>query len=89
MKKKILSIVGVAAFAVAVAFNINAGLNVNNQMDITMENMEALGQGEDITIECTQSNCRGGKCHWSTHIPSCPCEANGYTGWTCNNWSGI
>ncbi len=48
MKKKVLSIIGVTAFAVAMALHINAGLN-SSQMDVTTGNVEALAQGESGT----------------------------------------
>ena len=47
MKKKIISIIGVVTFAVAVAFNINAGLSNGTDIDIMLANVEALGQGEN------------------------------------------
>lgn len=91
MKKKILSFVGLAAFAGLMAFNVNMGLNSNAEIDVMLANMEVIAQTElpDTNIDCTQSNCRGGRCHQSTYNSSCPCEANGMPGWTCNNWSGI
>ena len=45
MKKKVFSIIGVAAFAVAVALNMNISAN-NNESDLVLANVEALAQGE-------------------------------------------
>ncbi len=67
MKKKILSIAGVAVFAGAMAFNINASLSKN--MDLTMANVEALAQGE---VSIGQYGCR--------HTENCICifyDSNG------------
>ncbi|GHT22166.1 hypothetical protein FACS189430_03530 [Bacteroidia bacterium] len=45
MKKRIFSTAGVATFAVAMAFNINAGISSNAATDIALANVEALVQG--------------------------------------------
>jgi hypothetical protein len=90
MKRKVFSIIGIAAVTGVIAVTITTSLHNDTQLDIALANIEAIAQSEDgATIECTQSNCRGGKCHQSSYDPSCPCTANGYPGWTCNNWSGI
>ncbi len=52
MRRKILSIVGVAAFTVAVAFNISTNLSNDAEMDVTMANVEALAQGESWISGC-------------------------------------
>jgi len=46
MKKKIISIIGMAAFAVAVAFNASINLSSNAQSGLTLENIEALARNE-------------------------------------------
>lgn len=46
MKRKLFSVIGVAAFAVAVALNINAGLSNDTAMDVTLVNVEALAGSE-------------------------------------------
>ncbi len=87
MKKKIFSIVGVAAFAVAVAFNINTSLSDNAEMDMTLAQIEALARNEipEVVIGCNRSNCKGGTCHkfsepWNS---SCPCAFSGYSWQGC------
>jgi hypothetical protein len=62
-----LTILGVAAFAVAVAFNISAGLGSNAQMDVALANIEALATSEinpDCPNGCLQS-C--GDCYCYQH----------------------
>ena len=76
MKKKIISIIGIAVFAVAVALNISVAFNKDTEMDLYLANTEALAMKEDV-ITCTKSNCCGGLCHEFSYILSCPCKANG------------
>ena len=45
MKKKVFSIIGVAAFAVAMALNINFSAKTNSS-DMLFANVEALAKGE-------------------------------------------
>ena len=51
-KNKVFSAIGVVAFAIAVAFNmnVNAKLNGNSDMDIALDNVEALAQGEGTSV---------------------------------------
>ena len=46
LNKKVLSIIGVSAFAVAIAFNMNTNVNNNKGVDVALSNVEALAQGE-------------------------------------------
>lgn len=52
MKLKILSIVGIAAFAVVVASNINTGNNIDTQLNVTLANVEALARAELDEAAC-------------------------------------
>ena len=46
-KKRIFGIIGAAAIAVAVAFNVSAGLNNKALSDLALANIEALAKSED------------------------------------------
>ena len=48
MKKKLFLVIGIVAFAVAIAFNINANLSNNSEQNLALANIEALAQGELI-----------------------------------------
>ncbi len=63
MKRKILSIIGFVAFVVTMAYNINANINNDNEIDITLANTEALGRSEvgDLCGGCGTS-CSGSAC---------------------------
>ena len=51
IRNKILSIACVVVFAVVAAFNINASI-INNKIDVTLTNTEALGQTEIVDEIC-------------------------------------
>lgn len=71
MKKKFFIAMGVAAFAVAIAFNINTGLKNDIGMDLTLANVEALARNEQINPECP-NGCHenGGGCYCYADYPS-------------------
>lgn len=77
MKKKILCAIGVAAFAVAVAVNINASMSNGTEMDVTLANVEALARNE-INPECP-NGCVGGSggCYCRDYYP----YYKEYSGW--------
>jgi len=78
MKKKVLSIIGVAAVGAAVAFNINAGLQNNSDLDVALNKIEAIAEIEGATIICSISSCHGKYCHDLNYNPLCPCSPTGY-----------
>jgi len=78
MKKKVLSIIGVAAVGAAVAFNINAGLQNNSELDVALSKIEAIAESEGATITCSISSCHGKFCHTIIYSLSCPCVATGW-----------
>ena len=47
-KKKIIAVIGAVVIAVVVAFNLNISLSSNVEYDLTLSNVEALGQGEIV-----------------------------------------
>jgi hypothetical protein len=49
---RVIGVIGVAAFAVVVALNINASLKKDVAMDVTLANVEALVQGETTITIC-------------------------------------
>ncbi len=61
MKIKFLSIIGVVAFAVALAFSINANLNNNAEINVVLANVEALVLGENY-YDC-MAGCPGDFCN--------------------------
>jgi hypothetical protein len=58
---RVIGVIGVAAFAVVVALNVNAGLKSDAESDIMLANVEALLQGEShgSSVYCcsTQPTC--------------------------------
>jgi len=60
MKRKVLSIIGVAAISAAVAFNVNVGTQSDSLTDIALVNLEALAN-----VEATNPPGGGGgeKCY--------------------------
>ena len=67
MKKKLFLVIAVIAFAVAIAFNVNANLSNNVEQNLALANVEALAQSESvdgtwwITFYITWHHCtRGG-----------------------------
>ena len=77
--KNLLGVLGAAIFAVVAGFSINAGLSNDAELDVALDKIEAIAQNEGVTIDCTQSNCKGGKCHKtsSPFNPDCVCVPNG------------
>lgn len=60
MKKKIFSVIGVAVFAVAVAFNINTNLTNSAKMDVTLTKLETLVMGEcSASASGCSASCSG------------------------------
>jgi hypothetical protein len=47
MKRKVFLIIGVAAFAGAIAFNASIGLRDKSLSDLSLANIEALARGEN------------------------------------------
>ncbi len=85
MKKKIFSIIGVAAFAVVVAFNINASISNGSDNDVTLANVESLVLGENLSgvvIACHRS-CSGNSYCWKRNMSSWKCEFSGNMGNIC------
>ena len=67
IRNKILAAIGVVAFAVAMAFNINASLNSNSEMNFTLANVEALARGElgEVSeVYCSFSGSPWGQCYY-------------------------
>jgi len=81
MKKKVLSIIGVAAVGAAVAFNVSVGLSCGNQMELTLDNIEAAAHtvgcesalGTTVLYYCKDDsplvNCTCAGTHWG-HLKS-------------------
>jgi hypothetical protein len=55
-KKMVLTIMGVAAFAAAVVFNVSLGSRGESMSDLTLANIEALATSE-TSDEFTGSTC--------------------------------
>lgn len=66
-KKKILSIIVIAAFAAVMAFNVNLGSSKNSLADIALTNIEALAKTDDVVITCDRD---GGQC-WGEDYFGC------------------
>ena len=78
IKKKVLTLVGVAAFAVAVALNINAGLSNNADMDVALTDTEAMAFLE-WAIDWWNSGA------WDCRDEDCSLTINlGFASWTTN-----
>jgi len=79
MKKKILTVFVISAFAVIIGFNINAGLKSSAVFDVSLSSLEALAKDElpEVVITCSNPNCYGGKCHYFQNDDLCPCKFSG------------
>ena len=78
MKKRILTISSIIAFAVLGAFNFSVGLRNNAKMDMAFEKIEATAKVEEAGITCTYPNCYMGKCldrAYENYL--CPCPFTG------------
>ena len=62
-KKKFLTVMGIAIFAIAIAFNLNANLKSNAELDLVLDNVEALAIGEDVSGHITCSGEGGLYCY--------------------------
>ena len=57
-KGKVFVAIGVVAFAIAVAFNINTNFSSSIEQSLTLANIEALANGESGGYSCSAtSNC--------------------------------
>ena len=67
-KKKIATIIGVAAIPIAAAFSVNQNWSNTGMTDITLANVEALakGEGDSGTCRVNGNYCDGGGklCCW-------------------------
>lgn len=57
MKRKVFSIIGVAAFAGAVAFNVSSSLRSESLLDLSLANVEALASDEG-NADCSDGNAK-------------------------------
>ena len=77
----LLSILGVAAFAAVLMFNVNVGLRNYAEYDVAIANIEAIAKYEDggggVTLTCSKSSCHGKLCHEYTGNWVCPCDPTG------------
>ena len=79
MKKKIYSIIGVAVFAIALAYNINIGLSNGTEINVVLTNIEATAQIElgEVDISC-DGECNVGTGHcWKLNEEECKCKFHG------------
>jgi len=77
-KKKILTVLGVAAFTVVVALNVNAGISSNAILDMALNDAEAWAKDEVLrNIRCDISGCYNRTCHEASLDYSCPCKPTG------------
>jgi hypothetical protein len=51
-KKMVLTIMGIAAFAAAVVFNVSLGSRGEYLNDLALANVEALAEGEAVDVDC-------------------------------------
>ena len=62
MKKKVVSIIGLAAIGAVAAFNANIGSRAESLSDIALANIEALADNEGgDTLSCCSYHC------WADH----------------------
>ncbi|WP_118194494.1 NVEALA domain-containing protein [Albibacterium indicum] len=81
MKKKILGAVAATAFAAVMALNLNVGIGANETSALTMNNIEALanGEGADCPNGCKDVG-------WGTQeILKCDCTYTSYFS-SCDSW---
>jgi len=77
MKKKIFG--GLVVVAIVVGAMINVNLNkVSNKGDLTLANVEALAQGEGVTITCGRYSGRCWAIDYISSIGYCHCYFSGY-----------
>lgn len=62
MKKKILGAVAVIAIAAMAAFNLNINADANELSALTIDNIEALADGEGGGTSTCSNSCGGAKC---------------------------
>jgi hypothetical protein len=79
MKKKILILMGMVVFAVAVSLNVNTIASDGKWVDVVLSDVEALSQAE-----CSYSNPYGGHCY--TADTSC---CGGTCGWCGCMFNGM
>jgi hypothetical protein len=70
MKKKIVSIVFVAAIAVAAAWNFSQSKAEADMPDLALANVEALASGEGSTT-CSSCNFNSSSICWMTPFDGC------------------
>ena len=79
MKKKIYSIIGIAVFAIALAYNINIGLSNGTEINVVLTNIEATAQIElpEVEVSCHQNcNVELAQC-WTWNKEELTCERDG------------